>query len=247
MFTLRKLAAILGLTVGAALIAAGCSSSSDDGSSGQAAVEVPASDFQVASPNFTEIRPKVRIPESHTCYAENLSPPLDWSGVPEGTLSFALVGEDVDHHSGAWAHWIIYNIPGDAAGLPEGISTSTEVLPDGTTQGTNDFRNLGYEGPCPPPTIIRWRNDQGGPQPEPAHKYVFTLYALDAKLDLAPGATRSRLADVMKDHILAQVETRGKYQVRAVTPHKQDLGREIEGQLSDKAPETTTATSTSDE
>ena len=203
------------------LLALGCSGSDD--ADQPAAAQLAASDFQVSSSKFTEIRPKVRIPDEHTCYGDNLSPPLNWSGAPDGTRSLALIADDVDHRAGNWVHWILYNIPADVTELTTGIATTTDVLPDGMTQGTNDERLPGYAGPCPPPVFIRWDPGEGGATPEPAHKYVFTLYALDTELDLAAGATKSKLLDAMDGHILAQAEIVGKYQTKPTTIHKGDL------------------------
>ena len=189
------------------VLAMGCSSA-DDGAKPAAAL--PASDFQVASPNFSDIRPRVRIPEKHSCHGDNLSPPLTWSRAPEGTKSFALISEDVDHETGTWVHWVLYDIPASATELPEGLATSTSVLPDGTTQGTNDFKNLGYEGPCQP---IKSRHYSYRPLPfeeNPPHRYYFRLYALDTTLGLAPGATKAELVSAMEGHVLAQTETLGK-------------------------------------
>ena len=165
----------------------------------------------MTSPNFQQTaRPYERIPHENTCYGENVSPPLSWSRAPEPTVSFALIAEDVDHHTGNWVHWVLYDIPPDATELPTGISTSTAMLLDGTTQGTNDDKTIGYYGPCPTPNITSWAN--AGPTGiDPPHRYYFTLYALDAELGLAQGATKAELLDAMKGHILGQADTMGKY------------------------------------
>ena len=216
--------ATFNLTVMAALIAMGCSSSSDDASSGKAASQSKESSFQISSSSFTEIRPKKRISKENTCYGENLSPPLNWSGVPYGTKSFALIVDDVDHRAGNWTHWVIYNIPSDTRGLATGIPTTTLILPDGTTQGTNDDRLPGYNGPCLPPVFVRWDDGERGAKPEPPHRYVFTLYALDTTLTLGPGATRSKLFDAIQQHIIGQTETKSKSVGITVTDHKKELG-----------------------
>ena len=169
------------------------------------------SGFRIDSVNFQEkVRPYARIPHNNTCYGKNVSPALSWSEAPEATVSFALLAEDVDHLTGDWAHWVLYNIPADVTELPEGISTSTEVLPDGTTQGTNDNRNIGYNGPCPPPNITFVQNE-ASPGIDPPHRYYFRLYALDIDLGLAPGATNKKLMEAMQGHILGQANTMGKY------------------------------------
>ena len=208
-----------------ATVAWGCSSAGDDDD--QPAAALFATDFQVASSNFTEIRPKVRIPNKNTCHGENLSPPLSWSGAPQGTISFALIAEDTDHVAGEWAHWVLYDIPAQVTGLPEGIPTSTSVLPDGTKQGRNDSKNTGYGGPCPTVHVIQWHPVDGDKRLDSAHKYKFSLYALDAQLGLAPGATKEELIGAIEGHILAQADTVGKFQVAPITAQKQAVGRSI--------------------
>ena len=204
-----------------ALVSSGCLGSGGD--EGQAAAaQLLASDFQVASPSFTEIRPKKRIPKKNSCYGENLSPPLSWSGTPAGTESYALIAEDVDHHTGIWVHWVLYNIPADVIELAEGIPTSTAVLPDGTTQGINDDKQPGYNGVCPPEAAIL--HTDYAKTVDPPHKYFFRLYALDSGLSLAPGATKGELLSAMDGHILAQAETVGKHASPILREHQRDLG-----------------------
>jgi hypothetical protein len=136
------------------------------------------------------------IPKNYTCDGPDLSPPLTWKDPPAGTQSFALIADDPDAPSGTWVHWVIYNLPSTAKELPEGVQKA-EKLPDGATQGRNDFRKIGYGGPCPPP---------GKP-----HRYFFKLYALDTKLSLKPGATKAEVESAIKGHTLAQTEIMGKY------------------------------------
>ena len=145
--------AIVALVLVLATLAVVACSGADDTKPTKAAAEVTESNFQLTAP-FTETRPKVRIQDTHTCWGDNSSPPLTWSGTPLGTESFALIAEDIDHKTGIWVHWILYNIPGDVTKLAEGIPTSTIGLSDGTTQGTNDHKNIGYEGPCPDSIIV---------------------------------------------------------------------------------------------
>ena len=216
---LRTIAALCGLLV--AVVMWGCSGADDEGQ--RAAAEQPsASSFQVASPNFTETRPRVRIPPKNTGYGDNLSPPLEWSGAPDGTNSFALIAEDVDHSTGVWVHWVLYNIPAGVSELSEGLSTSTPELPDGTTQGTNDDKQPGYSGACPPRRVIPYSSVPV--QGEPAHRYYFRLYALDSDVDLAPGATKAELVSAMDGHILAQAETVGRYTVSLGLTGKEGAG-----------------------
>ena len=229
----RTIAIIASMFLLLTVVAAACSS--DDSGDQPAAAQSEVSGFELMSPNFTEIRPKIRIPIEHTCYDPNSSPPLSWVGAPAGTQSFALTAEDLDHDPGVWVHWVVYNIPADATELVEAIPTSTDSLPDGTLQGKNDFRNIGYEGPCPIPVVVEWEWFRNENQGDKAHKYHFRLYALDTKLDLAAGKTKFELLDAMEGHILAEANTTGKYQVTPVTSGKQDLGQSILGVTSSEA------------
>jgi len=135
------------------------------------------------------------IPSKYTCDGADISPPLAWSGLPEGTKSIAIINDDPDAPMGTWVHWVIYNIPPTAQGLAEDIKR-VEKLPDGTLQGKNSWGRIGYGGPCPP----------GG-----THRYFFKIYALDKMLNLKPGATKEELLTAMKGHILAQAQFYGKY------------------------------------
>jgi Raf kinase inhibitor-like YbhB/YbcL family protein len=136
------------------------------------------------------------IPAKYTCDGKDISPPLAWSGAPEGTKSFALIADDPDAPVGTWVHWVIYNLPPTLSGLSEKAPTKAK-WPDGTLQGTNDFGKTDYGGPCPP----------GG-----THRYFFKLYALDQVLSLGPGATKAQLEAAMKEHILAESRLMGTYQ-----------------------------------
>jgi Raf kinase inhibitor-like YbhB/YbcL family protein len=136
------------------------------------------------------------IPRKYTCDGADLSPPLAWDGVPAGTHSLALIADDPDAPVGTWTHWVIWNIPTEVAALPEGVPTN-ESLDTGPRQGRNDFKRIGYGGPCPPPGK--------------AHRYFFKLYALDAGLDLKAGSSRSELERAMKGHILSETQWMGTY------------------------------------
>ncbi|HEY9762398.1 MAG TPA: YbhB/YbcL family Raf kinase inhibitor-like protein [Trichocoleus sp.] len=135
------------------------------------------------------------IPFKYTCDGENLSPPLNWDGAPEGTQSFALIVNDRDAPDGKFAHWLIYNLPPDLREIPEGMG-NREARSNGIQQGKNDFGQIGFGGPCPP---------------EGTHRYFFKLYALDQMLDLGPGATREELQQAIEGHQLAAVELMGRY------------------------------------
>jgi hypothetical protein len=151
--------------------------------------------FTLTSTAFKEGAP---VPVKHTCDGADVSPPLAWSGAPPGAMAFALIADDPDAPAGTWVHWVLYNLPGTAAGLPENVA-KTETLPDlgGAAQGQTDFRRPGYGGPCPPPG--------------PAHRYFFKLYALDAALKLKAGATKQDVEVAMKDHVLGTAQLMGTY------------------------------------
>jgi len=149
--------------------------------------------FQLASSAFDE---GGKIPVKYTEDGANVSPPLQWENPPQGAQSFTLILEDPDAPAGIWVHWVLYGIPGDAVSLPEAIEPQRE-LPNGTRQGRNDFQRIGYGGPAPPP---------GG-----AHRYVFTLHALDVPLNLEPGATKTQLLPAMEEHVLEEARLIGLY------------------------------------
>ena len=139
------------------------------------------------------------IPLKHTCDGADMSPPLSWTGSPAGTKSLALIADDPDAPSGTFVHWILFNLPGNEVQLPDNVHRG-ETLPQkfgGALQGKNDFRRIGYGGPCPPPG--------------PAHRYSFRLHALDAALPLKAGATKQELVAAMQGHILASAELMGTY------------------------------------
>ncbi len=132
------------------------------------------------------------IPKKYTCDGRDVSPPLSWTSVPEGTKSLALICDDPDAPTrGTWIHWVIFNIPADTRELPESIPPQ-RTLAIGAKQGINDFRKIGYGGPCPP---------------SGTHRYYFYLYALDTEINLEGGATKEQLMRAMEGHILAE----GKY------------------------------------
>jgi Raf kinase inhibitor-like YbhB/YbcL family protein len=140
------------------------------------------------------------IPEQYTCEGADRSPPLEWSGLPNGTKSLALIVDDPDAPDPVaprmtWVHWVLYNIPPAASGLPEAVAT----LPSGTREGINDWKRTGYGGPCPP--IGR-------------HRYFHKLYALDAVLPDLGTPSKARLEEAMRGHILASAELVGTYQKR---------------------------------
>jgi len=144
----------------------------------------------------TAFKNGAEIPSRYTGDGRDVSPPLKWENLPEGTESLALICDDPDAPVGTWVHWVIYGIPPDTKELPEAVPPK-KVLKSGAKQGLNDFRRIGYGGPAPPP---------GRP-----HRYFFKLYALDTELDLKPGATKKDLLRAMEGHILAQGQLMGTY------------------------------------
>lgn len=135
------------------------------------------------------------IPQQYTCDGSDISPPLSWSGVPEGTKSLALISDDPDAPAGTWVHWVLFNIPPETNELPENVPPD-QTLASGARHGVNDFGRLGYGGPCPP---------------SGTHRYYFKLYALDAMLDLSGRVTKADLLSAVAGHILAEGQLMGKY------------------------------------
>ena len=145
----------------------------------------------ITSTAFAQGQP---IPVDHSCDGKGQSPPLAWSGAPEGTRSFALIMDDPDAPMGTFVHWVIYGIPASSTGLPAAMSKDAQ-LADGSMQGPNTMGRAGYTPPCPP----------GG-----THRYFFKLYALDLAIDAA-GMGKDQLLSAMQNHILAQGELMGTY------------------------------------
>jgi hypothetical protein len=135
------------------------------------------------------------IPRQYTCDGRDLSPPLSFSGLPPEAKSLALICDDPDAPGKTWVHWVLYNLPPGSKGLPEGVPATKDV-PGGGAQGNNDFRKIGYGGPCPP---------------SGTHRYFFKLYALDGQVSLPPGATKQDLLRAMEGHVLAEGKLSGKY------------------------------------
>lgn len=136
------------------------------------------------------------IPAEFTCDDADKSPALTWDDPPKDTHSFALVVEDPDAPAGVFVHWLLYNLPAEARELPEAVPKE-RTLANGARQGRNDFGKVGYNGPCPP----RGRS----------HRYVFTLFALDSKTELAPGTTKAELQRAIRGHVLAETKLTGTF------------------------------------
>jgi Raf kinase inhibitor-like YbhB/YbcL family protein len=140
------------------------------------------------------------IPLRHTADGQDLSPELEWSGVPAAAQELALIVDDPDAPTKEpWVHWIIYKLPSDTPGLPEGVGAAPRLnVPTGAIQGKNSWKTVGYRGPAPP-------------KGHGVHRYFFKLHALDAALGLAPGLDKAALLEAMRDHIVAQAELVGTY------------------------------------
>jgi len=151
--------------------------------------------LSLTSPAFSQGDP---IPREYTCDGDDVSPALEWSGVPDGTRSLALVVDDPDAPDPkapktVWVHWVLYDLPPEAGGL----SRDVQELPAGTRPGLNDWKRTGYGGPCPP--VGR-------------HRYFHKLYALDTVLPDLGRPTKRQLLDAMEGHVLEEAELMGTYQ-----------------------------------
>ena len=149
-------------------------------------------EIKVTSPAFKE---SDLIPKKYTCDGDNVSPAIEWTGVPDSAKFIALICDDPDAPRGTWVHWVIFNIPAGVKGLAENIQR-TSTLPNGARQGINDSHELGFDGPCPP----------GG-----THRYYFKVYALDNILTLESGSTKAQLLKAMDGHILGEGQLMGRY------------------------------------
>jgi len=153
--------------------------------------------LEISSPAFAPGGP---IPVRFTCEGQDTSPPLAWRGAPVGTKSLVLIVDDPDAPDPkapkmTWVHWVLANLPPDAAGLAEAVSPGS--LPAGTVEGLNDWKRTGYGGPCPP--VGR-------------HRYFHKLYALDRELEGLVRPTKAQVEAAMKGHVLAQAEVVGTYE-----------------------------------
>ena len=154
-------------------------------------------ELRITSPTF---EPNGEIPRRHTCEGEDVSPALRWSGVPDGAKSLVLIVDDPDAPDPAaprmtWVHWVLYDIPASATGLPEDVAASD--LPPGTRPGRNDWKRTGYGGPCPP--VGR-------------HRYFHKLYALDTELGDLGAAGKAEVERAMRGHVLAEAQLVGTYE-----------------------------------
>ena len=187
MISLRRVWMIALLVIA---VMAGCNRASDSGADEGST----SSMLRLTSSAFEDGE---MIPSVYTCDGEDISPPLRWDGVPEGTRTLALIMDDPDAPLRTWVHWVVYNIPPDLDALPEAGLSEPGPAQD-VRQGENSLSRTGYGGPCPP---------------SGKHHYIFTLYALDTSLDLEPTETdKQDLLDAMQGHVLARTTLTGLYE-----------------------------------
>jgi len=136
------------------------------------------------------------IPSDFTCDGADMSPPIEWFGVPAHAQSLAIIMDDPDAPAGDWVHWLVYDLPPSLTQLPAGIPEGGR-LSGGGSQGRADFGSVGYGGPCPP---------------RGTHHYFFKIHALDVMLHLKPGATKKELLKAMQGHIIAEGRLMGTYE-----------------------------------
>ena len=147
------------------------------------------------------------VPEENSAYGDNVSIDLNWSNLPAGTEQLALIMDDpivveIGMMETPFVHWVVYNIPASASGLPAGMASDAEIAApglEGAINGHNGLRRPGYFGPRPP------ANGQ-------LHAYHFRVYALDSELDLEPGLNKDQLLAAMDGHILATGMLMGHYE-----------------------------------
>jgi Raf kinase inhibitor-like YbhB/YbcL family protein len=139
------------------------------------------------------------IPSKYTCDGADVSPPLEWEGVPKKASSLAVILDDPDATSGLFVHWVLFDIPANENGLTEAIGIPGPTA-GGGTQGKTGFDETAYGGPCPP---------------SGTHRYFFHLYALDTKIGLPSGASRSDVDEAVRGHVLAEAQLMGRYEREA--------------------------------
>ena len=154
-----------------------------------------AIEMKLTSPAFMEGE---KIPSNYSCDGQNINPPLSFSDVPAKAGSLVLIMDDPDIPNSVkqkfgiqvWEHWIVFNIPPETREVAEGKNPSGIL-------GKNTGGKNAYGGPCPP---------------DREHRYLFKLYALDAKLDLPEGSSKAEVESAMKGHILAEAKLMGRYE-----------------------------------
>jgi Raf kinase inhibitor-like YbhB/YbcL family protein len=192
MFGIRKLAFCAALLCSAG----GLALAQTAPASGPTPAKAPRKFMTLTSTAFED---SAVIPPKYDGVETGITPPLSWINTPAGTQSFTLLLHDLEpapmHNTADITHWLVFNIPGTATSLPEGIKVGAQ-LPDGSTQAKNVRGIAGYMGPEAPPPLY--------------HHYVFELYALDTKLNLGPDATRAQVMEAMQGHVLGKAVLVGR-------------------------------------
>jgi hypothetical protein len=201
MWTRRRFAATVG--AGATAGVAGCGAGGGNGGPGTTGSGGDAGDATAAGSALTlapmGFRHGESVPREFTCDGRDVSPAFEFSGVPPATETFALVVLDPDAPGGTFVHWLLWNVPGDRRRLPAGLPRNAELDSlGGARQGRNGAGEPGYVGPCPP----------AGDDP---HRYRFTLYAVDRRLGVEPGARRERLDAALSGSVLASSTVAATY------------------------------------
>lgn len=189
----RKLQAITLLLL--MLVVAGCATRPNVSAQNSASTSTPQTtggSIKLTSTAFKEGEP---VPRQYTCDGVNVSPSLEWSGVPKSAKTLVIFADDPDAPAGTWVHWVLYNLPAGNIGMVENLP-ATDELKAGGFQGKNDFGKIGYGGPCPP---------------SGTHRYFFKIYALDSELPLEAGATKAEVEKAMEGHVVAQGQLMGTY------------------------------------
>ena len=181
--------------VGLLLLLIGCASPAPPAKRQLENVNLPQTAQPAMQVTSTAFKEGQSIPRQYTCDGVNISPPLEWNGVPKSAKTIAIIADDPDAPAGTWVHWVLYNLPAVNIGLVENLPP-TEALKAGGFQGKNDFQKIGYGGPCPP---------------SGTHRYFFKVYALDNELPLKAGATKAEVEKAMQGHIVAQTQLMGTY------------------------------------
>ena len=224
----KSLGAMLVCAALSAALVLGCGSDDGGGQGGAASGGEGAGDvyklaqqfdmsIEVSSAKFNETR---RIPRTYSCEREDVSPPIDWSGVPDGAVSLALlvdsdqlVREEVPDLF--WVHWVLWNIPPDASGVPENVPKTAAAPSIGPNagQGVNDEEVVGWSGPCKAGLGIGWTagSNLRQQQSQAVGKYYFRLYALDTEVQLGPDATKNDLLRAIDGHVLAGGQLVGEF------------------------------------
>jgi Raf kinase inhibitor-like YbhB/YbcL family protein len=187
---------MVAVVVGLVLVGMACALPSVAAYQGQVNGDMQKMTYSQLSVRSSAFGDNQRIPVKYTADGDDMSPPLQWSEIPEGVAEYALIVEDPDAPRGTVTHWVIYGIPGSYDHLDDGVP-QVEELDNGAMQGKNTRGEIGYMGPSPP---------KGKP-----HRYKFTLYALDAKLNLPAGITKEELQKAMQGHIISEGELTGIY------------------------------------